>query len=171
RKQHWRVIRSAVRACRRAFAHPVARWRTATISRPAASCGTHNSSPQQRWSFGLVRISGHDRRTSTCCALTSPAPRGCASSRFPTRLISCIAIDRSEAAPGLSTKSFVSSRARERQPVVRMMTYVIKAAVADPAGKVFEFVAQKTMYGGKHIAEGDTVYIFASENEGGPGLI
>jgi hypothetical protein len=52
-----------------------------------------------------------------------------------------------------------------------MMTYVIKAAVADPAGKVFEFVAQKTMYGGKHIAEGDTVYIFASENEGGPGLI
>ena len=27
------------------------------------------------------------------------------------------------------------------------------------------------MYGGKHIAEGDTVYIFASENEGGQGLI
>ena len=32
-------------------------------------------------------------------------------------------------------------------------------------------IAQKTMYGGKHIAPGDTVYIFASENEGGPGLI
>jgi len=27
------------------------------------------------------------------------------------------------------------------------------------------------MYGGKHIAEGDTVFIFASENEGGPGLV
>ena len=27
------------------------------------------------------------------------------------------------------------------------------------------------MYGGKKIARGDTVFIFASENEGGPGLI
>jgi len=27
------------------------------------------------------------------------------------------------------------------------------------------------MYGGKHIAVGDTIFIFASENEGGPGLI
>jgi len=27
------------------------------------------------------------------------------------------------------------------------------------------------MYGGKHIAGGDTVFIFASENEGGQGLI
>ena len=27
------------------------------------------------------------------------------------------------------------------------------------------------MYGGKHIAEGDLIFIFASENEGGPGLI
>jgi hypothetical protein len=27
------------------------------------------------------------------------------------------------------------------------------------------------MYGGKHIAAGDTIFIFASENEGGPGLI
>jgi hypothetical protein len=27
------------------------------------------------------------------------------------------------------------------------------------------------MYGGKHIAEGDTIFIFASENEGGQGLI
>ena len=30
---------------------------------------------------------------------------------------------------------------------------------------------QKTMYGGKRIAEGDIVYVFASENEGGLGLI
>jgi len=27
------------------------------------------------------------------------------------------------------------------------------------------------MYGGKHIAKGDTMFIFASENEGGQGLI
>jgi hypothetical protein len=33
------------------------------------------------------------------------------------------------------------------------------------------FTAQKTMYGGKHIAKGDTVFVLASENEGGRGLI
>jgi hypothetical protein len=27
------------------------------------------------------------------------------------------------------------------------------------------------MYGGKYIAKGDTIFVFASENEGGPGLI
>ena len=27
------------------------------------------------------------------------------------------------------------------------------------------------MYGGKQIAKGDTIFVFASENEGGPGLI
>src|SRR5690606_11059941 len=31
--------------------------------------------------------------------------------------------------------------------------------------------AQKTMYGGKRIAEGDTVYIFACGDAGGPGPI
>src|SRR5512133_2495087 len=49
--------------------------------------------------------------------------------------------------------------------------FAIKAEVSDPQAKTFAFKAQKTMYGGKHIAEGDTVFIFASENEGGPGLI
>ncbi|MFY9666043.1 MAG: hypothetical protein WAL67_13550 [Candidatus Cybelea sp.] len=33
------------------------------------------------------------------------------------------------------------------------------------------FTAQKTMYGGKDIAEDDTIFVFASENEGGQGLI
>ena len=33
----------------------------------------------------------------------------------------------------------------------------------------FAFTAQKTMYGGKLIAEGDEVFVFASENEGGQG--
>jgi len=50
-------------------------------------------------------------------------------------------------------------------------TYVIKAEVADPSAEAFTFTAQKTMYGGKHIAPGDTIFVFASENEGGPGLI
>ncbi len=35
----------------------------------------------------------------------------------------------------------------------------------------FEFTAQKTMYGGRNIANGDTIFIFASENQGGTGLI
>ena len=51
------------------------------------------------------------------------------------------------------------------------MTFAIKAEACDPRAKTFTFTAQKTMYGGKHIAEGDTVFVFASENEGGQGLI
>ena len=51
------------------------------------------------------------------------------------------------------------------------MTFAIKAHVRDPRAKTFDFVAQKTMYGGKHIAAGDTIFVFASENEGGQGLI
>ncbi|PYK81100.1 MAG: hypothetical protein DME38_01160 [Verrucomicrobia bacterium] len=49
--------------------------------------------------------------------------------------------------------------------------YAIKAEVSNPQAKAFVFKAQKTMYGGKHIAKGDTVFIFASENDGGQGLI
>ena len=51
------------------------------------------------------------------------------------------------------------------------MAFAIKAEICDPRAKTFVFTAQKTMYGGKHIAEGDTVFVFASENEGGQGLI
>ena len=49
------------------------------------------------------------------------------------------------------------------------MAFAIKTEVCDPRAKTFAFTAQKTMYGGKHIAEGDTVFVFASEN--GQGLI
>ena len=49
--------------------------------------------------------------------------------------------------------------------------FAIKAEVSDAWAKTFAFRAQKTMYGGKHIAKGDTIFVFASENEGGPGLI
>jgi hypothetical protein len=51
------------------------------------------------------------------------------------------------------------------------MTFAIKAEVSDPRAKTFAFSGQKTMYGGKHIAKGDRIFVFASENEGGPGLI
>ena len=51
------------------------------------------------------------------------------------------------------------------------MAFAIKAEVGDPRAKTFAFTAQKTMYGGKHIAEGDTIFVFASENSGGQGLI
>jgi hypothetical protein len=51
------------------------------------------------------------------------------------------------------------------------MIFAIKTAVSDPRAEMFAFNGQKTMYGGKHIAPGDTIFIFASENEGGPGLI
>jgi hypothetical protein len=49
--------------------------------------------------------------------------------------------------------------------------YAIKTGIADPDRSVFDFVDQKTMYGGRKIAAGDTVYLFASENEGGTGLV
>lgn len=51
------------------------------------------------------------------------------------------------------------------------MAYAIKTEVGDPQAKTFAFAAQKTMYGGRHIAEGDMVFIFASEKEGGHGLV
>lgn len=51
------------------------------------------------------------------------------------------------------------------------MNYAIKAEITDPRAVTFSFSAQKTMYGGKRIAAGDTLYLFASENEGGSGLV
>lgn len=51
------------------------------------------------------------------------------------------------------------------------MAFAIKAKIDNPRAKTFAFVAQKTMYGGKQVAVGDTMFLFASENEGGKGLI
>jgi hypothetical protein len=51
------------------------------------------------------------------------------------------------------------------------MMFAIKAEVSNPSTETFMFSSQKTMYGGKQIAKGDTIFVFASENEGGPGLI
>jgi hypothetical protein len=52
-----------------------------------------------------------------------------------------------------------------------MAAFAIKAEVCNPKAKTFAFTAQKTMYGGKRIAGGDAVFVFASENKGGRGLI
>jgi len=49
--------------------------------------------------------------------------------------------------------------------------FAIKAEVTEPGAKAFAPSKQKTMYGGKHIVRGDTIFVFASENEGGPGLL
>lgn len=51
------------------------------------------------------------------------------------------------------------------------MAFAIKAEIRDVRAKTFTFVAQKTMYGGKHVAQGDMIFLFASENQGGQGLI
>jgi len=47
------------------------------------------------------------------------------------------------------------------------MAFAIKAEVCDPRAKTFAFAAQKTMYGGKRIAEGDTVFVFGARMRAG----
>ena len=49
--------------------------------------------------------------------------------------------------------------------------FVIKAEVTNPGATTFVFREQKTMYGGKSIASGDEIFVIASENEGGSGLV
>ena len=51
------------------------------------------------------------------------------------------------------------------------MIFAVKTEVIDPHATIFELERQKTMYGGKHVSAGDVIYVFASENEGGSGLI
>ena len=51
------------------------------------------------------------------------------------------------------------------------MTFAIKAKVTDLLAETFALNAQKTMYGGKRIVRGDTIFVFASEKERGQGLI
>lgn len=49
--------------------------------------------------------------------------------------------------------------------------FAIKAEVSNLEAATFEFAAVKTMYGGKNVAVGDRIFVFASENEGGSGLL
>jgi len=51
------------------------------------------------------------------------------------------------------------------------MAFAIKAEIGDPGATSFAFTAQKTMYGGKTIAVGDVIFVFASELQGCQGLI
>ena len=53
----------------------------------------------------------------------------------------------------------------------QMPSYVVKADVRDRRATTMSFSRMKTMYGGKHIAVDDTIFVFASETEGGTGLI
>ena len=48
--------------------------------------------------------------------------------------------------------------------------FAIKTHLADPRATRYAFAEQKTMYGGKRIAAGDAIFVFASENSGGTGL-
>jgi hypothetical protein len=50
------------------------------------------------------------------------------------------------------------------------MSFAIKAEVRDPHSPNFEFLDQKTMYRGRLIAVGDTIFLFESEHEEGRGL-
>jgi hypothetical protein len=52
-----------------------------------------------------------------------------------------------------------------------MPSYVVKADIADPRAKSFSFAKMSTMYVGKAIAKGDEIFVFASEHDGGAGLI
>lgn len=74
----------------------------------------------------------------------------------------------------LSNPQLCTMRRHERHAAQgigkRTGVFAIKAAIADTKARTFTFCAQKTMYGGRHIARGDTIFVFASENEGGPGL-
>jgi hypothetical protein len=62
-------------------------------------------------------------------------------------------------------------RSRNLWSEKRSKMFAIKAEVSDSRAKAFAFSKQKTMYGGRSIAKGDLIFVFASENEGGPGLV
>ena len=51
------------------------------------------------------------------------------------------------------------------------MAFAVKAEVVNRRTRTFAFDAHKTMYGGTRIVAGDTIFVFARENEGGAGLI
>ncbi len=51
------------------------------------------------------------------------------------------------------------------------VSHVLKVALPDPEAEAWTFRGVKTMYGGKAVRAGDTVYVFASEHDGGAGLV
>ena len=61
--------------------------------------------------------------------------------------------------------------ARRRIGGIEGAAFAIKVCISNPQPGPMAFTAQKTMYGGKLIAQGDAIFLFASENESGPGLV
>ncbi|WP_454882728.1 hypothetical protein [Sphingomonas oryzagri] len=51
------------------------------------------------------------------------------------------------------------------------VAFAIKATITEPPAGRLIFLAQKTMYGGKQIAVDAEIFLFASENMGGSGLV
>jgi hypothetical protein len=49
--------------------------------------------------------------------------------------------------------------------------FILKAEIPTLESPPLAYAAQKTMYAGKQITPGDTIFIFASETQGGPGLL
>ncbi|WP_245443238.1 hypothetical protein [Labrys okinawensis] len=112
-----------------------------------------------------LRPGGDDlgRKSSHCCTLACFKDE--AASAFPT-------FDRKFP---LALENGGSFPARFRRQSKRIhggsnMAFAIKAEIHDLDVEDFSFPAQKTMYGGKHVAAGDIIFLFASENEGGHGL-
>lgn len=68
-------------------------------------------------------------------------------------------------------KADAAGTPRPHRVPAKPRAFAIKAEMSDPGAVTFTFAQQKTMYGGKQVAVGDTIYLFASENEGGSGLI
>ncbi len=59
---------------------------------------------------------------------------------------------------------------RRQKVAGRPSAYAIKVEIAD-ISSASAFDDQKTMYGGKAIAPDDPIFVFASENSGGEGLV
>ena len=106
-----------------------------------------------------------------------PPPVGRVSFRRPDSEVAGLTTRSSE--QRLAAELFLALHVLRRQPPSLSlspldpvdMTYAIKAEVGNLEAETFAFDAQKTMYGGRRIAPGDTIFVFASENEGGPGLV
>ena len=71
----------------------------------------------------------------------------------------------------MTAQRFKTTRTPASSGWGRTMIFAIKAEVLDPGSKTFVFDGHKTMYEGKRVAKGDTIFVFASENEGGSGLV
>ncbi len=68
------------------------------------------------------------------------------------------------------TRRLASAVARNCPPG-KERNFAVRGRIADTGSGVFTFPEHKTMYGGRHIAEGDTVFVFSDGKESGEGLV